>query len=315
MATALATPPSIAEYLGPENLAFVSRMAIEPRQRSLGMMTGAHKSPQTGAGIEFALHRPYVRGDDIRRLDWNVYGRNERLYIKKYEETTELRGLICLDASGSMGFCGDPDGKRPAKFEFGCRLAAALAYLLLQQGDAVSLVLFGSKVHQIVPPSSSPVQIARILSALQGAHAEEPASGKDDPPLADVLHELAERFRRREFFILISDLMEQPEALSKFLGHLRHGRHEGLLMHTLDPLELDFPFRGWVRFQSLECGERHLLESGGFRKAYLEALRHYLEDVRKAALLYGMDYLTCRTDRPWREVLFDALVRRRLVAR
>lgn len=301
---------NIAGYLGPENLNYVSRLTLDPRQRSAGMMLGDHKSPDTGSGLEFAVHRQYVTGDDVRQLDWNLYGRSDRLYIKKYEETTELRGVICLDLSGSMRFGGNAEESQPSKFEAGCKLAAALAYLLLRQGDAVSLVTYGSKFQQQLPPSSNPIQITRVLSLLAEARCETTTPGREDPPMSGLLHELAGRFQRREFFIVISDLMDDPQDLASCFAHFRHGRHEALLLHMMDPLEMDFPFRGWVKFQSLECGQKHLLESSGFRKAYLEALRLYRSQLQTAALFNGLDYQLCRTSRPWRELVFDALMKR-----
>lgn len=303
-------------FLGSENMPFVSRLRLEPRGRTIGNLAGDHKSPETGEGYEFAVHRQYVPGDEIRRLDWKVWGRSDRLFVKRYEKYTELRGLICLDASGSMGFNGDPDGKGMSKYEFGCKLAAALAFILLQQGDAVSLVILGSDIRFDLPPSSSPTQITRILHALQTVRPEDVQPGTEDPPMSDLLHTLADRYNHKEFLVFISDLMEDPEQLDNVLGHFRHGKHDGLLLHLFDPMELNFPFRGWMHFMSLEAkGDQLLLESSSFRKAYLEALIRYIREIRRSCLLYGFDYMICRTHRHWRDVLLDALTKHRFATR
>lgn len=306
-------PLTITEYLGPENMGFISRLGIEPKGRMVGAMAGSHRSPFTGEGYEFALHRPYATGDDIRRMDWNVFGRTDKHYIKRFEQTTELRGLICLDCSGSMGFAGDPAAGRPPKFDFACRLAAALAFIVLQQGDSVGMAIVGSEIREVIPASAHPSHLNRILETLRKTSCEPAKPGREDPPMLPLLQQLADRFDRREMIFLISDLMEDPERLSPVLARFRHGRHEGMLFHVLDPMELDFPFRGWVQFKSAEnAGEARLLEGGGFRKAYLEALGEYLKTIRRAGLLYGFNHAICRTSRHWRETLLDAITRREL---
>ncbi len=306
-------PLTITEYLGPENMGYISHLSIDPRGRAVGSMSGDHRSPFTGEGYEFALHRPYVTGDDIRRMDWNVFSRTDKHYIKRFEQTTELRGLICLDCSGSMAFAGDPSAGNPPKFDYACRLAAALAYILLQQGDSVGLAIAGSEIREVIPASSHPSHLNRILETLRKTACEPGTPGREDPPMLPLLHPLADRFDRREMIFMISDLMEDPERLSRLLGRFRHGRHEGMLFHVLDPMELDFPFRGWVQFKSMEnAGETRLLESGGFRKAYLEALAEYLKAIRRAGLLYGFHHAVCRTSRHWREALLDAITRRQM---
>lgn len=306
-------PLTITDYLGPENMGFISRLSIDPKGRMLGAMSGGHRSPFTGEGYEFALHRPYAAGDDIRRMDWNVFGRTEKHYIKRFEQTTELRGLICLDCSGSMGFSGEPGAGRPSKFEFASRLAAALAYILLQQGDSVGLAIVGSEVRDVIPTSAHPSHLNRILETVRKTTCEAAKPGREDPPMLPLLHRLADRFDRREMIFLISDMMEDSERLTSVLGRFRHGRHEGMLLHVLDPMELEFPFRGWVKFKSTEnAGEARLLEGGAFRKAYLEALGEYLKAIRRASHLYGFNHTICRTSRHWRQTLLDAITRRQL---
>ncbi len=255
--------------------------------------------------MEFKEHRQYVRGDEIRSIDWKVFGKTDRLYIREYEEETNLRCTILLDRSGSMGYCGSRNGAI-SKHDYAVRTAACLAYLMLQQQDSVGLVTFDTKVRRYIPPRSRATHLRAILDTL----------GRSKPgretELGRVFHELVPKIHRRGLLIILSDLFGDVEELLKSLAHFRHAKHEIIVFQIWDPDELEFPFRQWTRFESLETpGNRRLVDPAHLRNAYLENLRLFREQLTAGCYRHRIDLVPMTTDRPYAETLASYLAMRR----
>ena len=260
-----------------------------------GVNTGLHASPHKGFSVEFRQHRPYVQGDEIRRLDWKIFGRSDRFYIREYEEETNLRATIVLDASGSMGYKGQAGVE---KFDYARKLAASLAYLLISQQDAVGLMTFDSKVRDYVPPKSRANHLHQVLEVLVGT---KPGA---ETGLANVLELLPTRVKRRGLLMLVSDLFDDPAALLKAVGVLRKQGHELIVFQVWDRDELDFPFSRWSRFENLENGEDFLmLDPPAVRAGYLRVLAEYRETLRDGLRKHEVDLVPLVTDEPHAEAL------------
>ena len=236
--------------LDPEALAKVHRLELIARGVVEGLVAGRHRSPYKGFSVEFAEHRQYVPGDDTRDLDWRVYGKSDRYYIKQYVEETNLRATILLDASGSMKYTGTrasrSGGKRLGKFEYAQYLSACLAHLMIHQQDAVGLAVFDTRLRQFMPPKSKRKHLYDILAVLARTRPE----GRTG--LAEALTEVARRVRKRGLMILFSDLLADPEPVIDALHHLRFRGHDLIIFQVLDASEVAFPFTGQVRFEDPE---------------------------------------------------------------
>ncbi|MEE2618973.1 MAG: DUF58 domain-containing protein, partial [Candidatus Poribacteria bacterium] len=218
-------------YLDPVALSRLGNMELVARLVVEGFITGLHKSPYQGFSIEFSEHRQYMPGDEVKHIDWKVYGKSDRYYVKKFEEETNLRAYIVLDASGSMNY--KFSDQRLTKFQYGCYLAASLAYLMLKQRDSVSLTIFDQEIRNYIPPRSRASHLRAIISALEEA---EPSG---DTGISEILHSLAKRIIRRGLVILISDLLDQPTEILTALKHFRHRKHEIIVLHLIDEAERD----------------------------------------------------------------------------
>jgi uncharacterized protein (DUF58 family) len=287
-------PSALSRYGG---LGLVARSLVE------GFLTGVHKSPFKGSSVEFAEHRPYSLGDDIRRIDWRVHGKTDRYYIKEFEEETNLRAYLLLDASGSMGY----RGRTQSKLDFARHVAACLAYLMLHQLDAVGLVTLDNKLRRYLPPRASAKHLLRILRALEET---EPGG---ETALAPLWHELAaHQIRRRGLIVILSDCFDDVHSLMLALKHFRHKKHEVMLFHILAPEELEFPFRKPTQLQSLESSsDRRLIDPVRLRSAYLERFETFCRELREKARGMGVDYQLLRTDEPVDRALGTYLSRRR----
>ena len=230
------------KYLDPLTLAKVRGLELQARLVVEGYLSGMHKSPYHGFSVEFAQHREYVPGDDIKHVDWKVYGRTGRFYLKQYEEETNLVCWLLVDVSESMRYGSGP----VSKYDYACMAAAALAYLILQQQDSVGLVTFDNQVRQFLKPSSQPSHLKEIVHVMNQGAAHEKTS------LAPIFHDLAERINRRSIVVLLSDLFDDVPTILAGLKHLRHKRHEVVVLHVLDGAELDFPFQEATLFRGLE---------------------------------------------------------------
>ncbi|MHB8897820.1 MAG: DUF58 domain-containing protein [Thermoguttaceae bacterium] len=284
------------------NLQILARQVVE------GFCSGLHRSPHKGFSVEFKEHRQYVRGDEVRSIDWKVFGKTDRLYIREYEEETNLRCTILLDRSGSMAYCGARPGA-VSKHDYAVRTAACLAYLMLQQQDSVGLVTFDTKVRRYIPPRSRATHLRAVMDEL----SQSKPGGETE--LGRVFHELVPKIHRRGLLIIISDLFGDVDELLKSLAHFRHARHEVILFQIWDPDELDFPFRQWTRFESLESpGHHRLVDPAHLRSAYLENLRLFREKLTSGCRRHRIDLVPMVTDRPHAETLASYLaMRRRLV--
>ncbi len=281
------------------NLQVLARQVVE------GFCSGLHRSPHKGFSVEFKEHRQYVRGDEIRSIDWKVFGKTDRLYIREYEEETNLRCTILLDQSGSMGYCGSR-AAAVSKHDYAVRIAACLAYLMLQQQDSVGLVSFDKKVRRYIPPRSRATHLRAILDEL--SHS----TPRHETELGRVFHELVPKIHRRGLLIILSDLFGDVEELLKSLAHFRHAKHEIIIFQIWDPDELNFPFRQWTRFESLETpGNRRLVDPAHLRNAYLENLRLFREKLTAGCYRHRIDLVPMTTDRPYADAIASYLAMRR----
>jgi uncharacterized protein (DUF58 family) len=260
-------------------------MDLKARLIVEGFISGMHKSPFHGFSVEFAEHREYVPGDDIRHIDWKVFAKADRFYVKRYEEETNLRSHILLDTSESMRYSSDG----MTKFEYGCHIAAALTFLLLRQQDAVGLVLFDDEIRKMIPPSAHPSALKNLIEAID---VVEPQRKTDVGP---VFHRLAEEIKRRGMIIVISDFFVPVPQLLKGLQHLKHRRHDVLLFHVMDPMELSFDFKENTLFKGMEERPDLLAEPRALRKAYREAVDRFITEVRRGSTGYRIDYRLIRT--------------------
>ncbi|MEZ6184863.1 MAG: DUF58 domain-containing protein [Planctomycetota bacterium] len=278
------------KYLDPKTLTKISRLDIRARLVVEGFVTGLHRSPYHGFSVEFAEHREYVPGDDIKHIDWKVYARSDRYYIKQYEEETNLTATILLDGSESMRYQSDPS--LPSKLDYGCTVAASLLYLILRQRDAVGLVTFDEEIRKFIPPASSPSHRNLMLSELENLVPRERTS------LGPVLHTMADRVKRKGLVILISDLLDEPEKVLSGLRHFRHRRHEVIVFHVLDVAERTFPFNAMTRFEGLEALGHVICDPGALRAAYLEELEQFMGEIRHGCRTDRIDYVPLDTSQP-----------------
>jgi uncharacterized protein (DUF58 family) len=274
-----------------------------------GFVAGRHRSPYKGFSVEFAEHRQYVPGDNIRDLDWRVFGKSDRYYIKQYVEETNLRATILLDASGSMAYAGDrahqQDGDPLSKFAYGRLLAASLAHLMIHQADAVGLVVHDDQVRRYIPARARPSHLRVLCEELVG---HEPGA---ETALAPVYHDVAERIGRRGLVIVLSDLLDEPDALLEALHHFRYRKHEVVVFHLLAEEELTFPFDRPTVLHDLEpTGLRRRLDPRAIRSAYLDQLRAHLRTIEQGCGRMHVDYVPLSTAEPFDQALAEYLARR-----
>jgi uncharacterized protein (DUF58 family) len=276
--------------LDPKVLARLEGLRLGARRSVEGYVSGVHHSPKRGASIEFAEHRDYAPGDDLRYLDWKVFGRTDKYYLKQFEEETNLVCYVLLDVSRSMQYRSS--GAVESKLDYARRLAATLSYLVLQQQDSVSLVTFDESIRTRVTPSGNPSHLKQILQVMDEASAEHKTA------TATIFHELAERFRRRGVVVVVSDLLDDVESMTGGLAHFRHRRHEVILWHVIDPAEAEFPFDEMTLFHGLEREPNVLADPRALRRAYLRQFADFVRRVQRACRQHQMDYVAMRTDRP-----------------
>lgn len=294
--------PAAASRLG--KLELVARTLVE------GFLKGAHFSSSKGSSVEFAEHRPYVPGDEIRHIDWRSYARSDRFYLKQFDDETNVRATIALDASGSMGFSGaamsldatSKDAASPergatggiSKFRYASCLAAAIGHLLIGQRDAVGLILAGRDGETRIPPKATPQHLRGIFATIE---ATAPAGSAG---FAASLHRLAGSLRTRSLVVAISDFIEDPQAILRSVAHIRHRNSDAILFHVLDPAEESFPFTGWTLFRDMEDPSVRLrLDARQCRLLYRENILRHLETLRKGCTAAGADYELVRTSRPF----------------
>ncbi|MBY0527757.1 MAG: DUF58 domain-containing protein [Gemmataceae bacterium] len=293
--------PANSFQFDPTSLSKYGRLSMMARTVVEGFLTGIHKSPYKGFSVEFAEHRQYYPGDEIRHIDWRVYGKTGRYYIKEYEEETNLKAHILVDASGSMGYTG----AHISKFQYAQYIAASLSYLMLHQLDAVGLVTHDTKVRNIIPPKTSSKHLLRLL------HTLESTQPGGETSMAPLWHELAGQFKRRGMVIILSDCFDQLPGLVRALRHFRFRRHEVLLFHIVAPEEIDFPFKKWTQFRNLEVRDHKLLvDPQQLRKEYKKNFDAFCKQLREQTGRMQIDYHLMRTDEPVDKALGIYLTKR-----
>lgn len=289
------------KYLQPEvvtnlkNLEIIARLVVE------GYLTGLHRSPFHGFSVEFSQHRPYMAGDGLRFIDWKVYARTDRYYIKQFEEETNLRCQILLDISKSMLY----GSSGVTKANYAAYLAAALAFLMIQQRDATGIVLFDETIRKMLPARSTASHLNLLLNAMDSAEYGT------DTNISQTLHSVAERIKRRGLIILISDLLDDPQEILNGLKHFRHNKHEVLVFHVLDPQEFDFTFRGDIQFEDMETLEKIKTQPTLIKESYHNQVTEFLNYYRINFSNNRIDYQQLFTDTPFNVALTEYLLKRK----
>ncbi|MCE9592539.1 MAG: DUF58 domain-containing protein [Planctomycetes bacterium] len=286
--------------IDPKKLALISRMELVAKQVVEGFLSGRHPSPYFGSSVEYADHRPYTLGDEIRSLDWKLLAKTDKYYVKLFEEETNLRCNILLDASRSMQF----KSGETSKYDYAATLAAALAYLMLGQNDAVGLTLFDSRVRHFLPPHTTPTHFRRMTELMRDTDP------RDDTAIGPVLHQIAARIKRRGMVILISDLLDGVDSIADGLAHFRHDRHEVLVFHVMDRAELDFPYERLTRFKDAEGTGSLIANPKHVRQKYLDRLQRFLTDIKRACYERNVTYQFAPTDAPYEKMLSGFLEKR-----
>ncbi len=294
---------NIQKYLQPEvvsglrNLEFVAKMIVE------GFLVGLHKSPYHGFSVEFSEHRQYMPGDNIRSIDWKVYGRTNRYYIKQYEEETNLRAYLLLDISGSMNYASG----QITKIQYASYLSAALAYLLIKQRDAVGLVTFSDKIERILPPKSSQSYFHFILKELDNIRIIQKKT-----VVSEMLHIMAEKIQRKSLIILLTDfLYEEPAIILEGLRHFRHYKHDMLVFNIMDPNDKYFDFTDDATFADMETGEKLKTQPYFLRERYRERIDEFYGYLQTECLKYHIDFQNILSDDPFDKALLRYLLKRK----
>jgi len=280
---AKSTAEELRDYLDPRVLSKITRLDLQARLVVEGFISGLHRSPFHGLSVEFASHREYAPGDDIKHIDWKVLGRTDRYYIKQYEEETNLKATFLLDGSESMLY-GSHRQEGMTKYHYAAAVAASLGFLLLQQQDAVGLAVFDEDLRTYLPASANPNQIKPLVHAMDGVAPKAKTS------LEHICHTVAEKIPRRGLVCLVSDLFVDIDGVIRGLQHFRHYDHEVIVLHIMDQDELTFPFQGNTMFRGLEETGALTIEPRALREGYLEAVERFCKDVKRKCIASRVDY-------------------------
>ena len=292
---------SAEKYLRPEVIRQVARLDLRAKFIVEGFLTGLHGSPFQGFSVEFSEHRKYVSGDDLKDLDWNVYAKTGKYYVKKYKAETNMTGYLVMDLSKSMAYTYR---QQLTKFEYAISLAAALAYLMIHQQDPVGLVTFDTELRTVLPPKSKRTQLGTMLSVLSNL---KPTG---DTNIAHALFQMAALTRSKSLVMLFSDLLTDPEPVIKSLYRLRHAGHEVILFHILDEAEVTFPFTGLVEFEDPESLDKLELDARGIRNEYLDGMNEFRAKYKRECGLANVDYVPMDTSVNFDKALLDYLILR-----
>jgi len=291
--TALPQETDYRKYLDPKVLARVHSLDLRARLIVEGLMTGMHRSPYQGISVEFAQHRQYVSGDDTRHVDWKVFGKTDKIYLKQYLEETNLHLISIVDASESMGYSSIGSGKDTwSKFDHATAIAAALSYMAIQQQDSAGLAVFDQDLKHYIKPSNSPTQWKIITHEL----SITPRLKKTNT--ARILDQLAEKLHHRSLIVLVSDFFDDVDNIKKGLRHLRYKKHEVMAFQILDPMEIEFPFEETTLFKGLEEAGELLTEPRALREGYLEQLRLHTEDLQRLCRGMHVDFQRMNSGEP-----------------
>lgn len=293
----------ISSFLDPRVLARIDNLSLLARTVVDGFINGLHRSPYLGLSIDFAEHRPYMPGDDVRRIDWRVFGRTDRFYVKEFEADTNANFLVVLDVSRSMDYASNG----VTKLDYARYLAACLSYFSRQQRDRVGLVTVADEIVEFVPPSAKHLDIV--------LHTIDRIESRRGSNLERTLLKVAEATKRRSIVLLISDLYEEPQAILRALSYLKNKGNDVLVFHVLDPAEIDFPFDGPAHFEDLESGERIPVVPELQRDQYRRLVQAHLSDISRILVENRMDYFFFDTSKPLDYALFAYLSRREKLSR
>jgi uncharacterized protein (DUF58 family) len=293
---------AVEQYLKPEVIRQISRLDLRAQFIVKGFMQGLHASPFHGFSVEFSEHRKYTQGDNPQDIDWLVYAKTDKYYVKKFEAETNITGYLVMDLSGSMAYRYEQE---LSKFEYATSLAAALCYLMIHQQDPVGLVTFGEKIISSLPPKSKRQQIGNILSHLARL---KPKANTD---IARSLNQLAAMLKHSSLVMLFSDLLADPEPVLAALRRLRHGGHDVIVFHILDQAEVAFPFEGLVELRDPETSERLEVDADGYRRDYVAAIDEFRDLYQRECRKSRIDYVPLDTSMPFDRALMGYLVNRR----
>ena len=291
------------KFLKPEAVSKLANMNLVARLVVEGFITGLHRSPYHGFSVEFAEYRQYMPGDDIRHIDWKVYGKTDRFYVKQFEEETNLKSYILLDSSASMSY----SSHSITKFQYATYFAAALTYLMLKQRDSVGLVTFAQKIKKYLPPRSVNTYLSIILQQLQKTRVSSTTN------IAETFHQMAERINRRGLIIVLSDLMDNPEKVISGLKHFRHKKHEIIVFHILDPFERTFNFKQDATFVDLESGEKIVTQPWHIQNEYRKLVTDFIQTYKNQCLANRIDYVLIDTQQDFDRVLMQYLIKRKRI--
>src|SRR5262245_42031727 len=289
------------KYLKPEVIRQVARPDLHAQFIVDGFLAGLHASPFHGFSVEFSEHRKYTPGDDLKDLDWNIYAKTDKFYIKKFEAETNVTGYLVMDLSASMAYTFRQE---LTKFEYGICLAAALGYLMIHQQDPVGLVTFDTKIQAALPPKSKRTQLGTILAILANL---KPAGQTD---VAGCLHQLAAMIRHKSLIMLFSDLLTDPQPVLESLHHLRHRGNEIILFHILDEAEVHFPFEGIIEFEDVEAPQKLTIDARNMRGDYLQSLAEFQTFYREECAKANIDYVAMDTSVSFDKALLEYLIQR-----
>jgi len=291
-----------SKYLDPILLGRLANMDLIARCAVEGFFSGLHPSPFHGFSVEYSDHRDYQPGDELKFLDWKIFGRSDKLYIKQFQQETNVTVYILLDSSKSMSFASSGSVN---KIDYGSFLAAALSYLMLGQGDSTALVLFSDKIIKQIPPSSRRTHLNTILTSLQA----NKATGQTNLP--DVLHTVAEMTKRRGLIILISDLLDDDAGIYKGLTHLKHLNHDVIVFHTMDHQELNLDYEGLIQFEDMESKTTIRTFPRSLKESYRQRVTEFIKDIKKTTGNAGIDYCLLDTSEPLDKALTAYLAKRK----
>lgn len=292
---------STEKYLRPDVIRQVARLDLRAKFIVQGFLSGLHASPFHGFSVEFSEHRKYTPGDDLKDLDWNVYAKTDKYYLKKFQAETNVTGYLVMDLSASMAYTYRQE---LTKFDYAICLAAALGYLMIHQQDPVGLITFDTQIRASLPPRSKRTQLGSMLAVL----ANLKPSGKTDIP--NCLQQLAALMRGKSLVMLFSDLLTEPEPFVRSLHLLRHRGHEVILFHILDEAEVKFPFEGVIEFEDPEVGEKMTLDARGMREDYQKSVEEFRQYYREECAKANVDYVTMDTSVSFDKALLEYLIQR-----
>lgn len=296
--------------IDPVSLTHLPPLALKALRVVEGTLTGLHQSPHHGQSIEFAQHKEYTPGDEIRHIDWKLYGKSDRYYIKQFEDETNLKAYLLLDASASMAYPTQELEDRSSKFHYGAVLALSIAYMLFRQSDAAGMFTFNETLNHLMPPKNRPSYLHPLAETLESIQPE------GETAIADALRKMAEVVRRRSMILVFSDLLSDPDTIAPMIRQFSAQGHDVILFHILDPDELEFPFHDQTLFEDLEQTSRTLqIDAHAIRPYYLEELKQHLDAIQQIAFESGAEYWQIDTSQPATDVLRRFLLRRNAMRR